>query len=383
MLEFQPSRPLTVGVELELQLLNAHSLDLSDGIMSLLEFFPDNECVKAELVQEMVEIATLPCHDLADLEAHLGELLSEVIACAERLELRICGGGSHPFSQRHAAITPKERYLRILDRSAYLARTRVTFATHVHIGLADPEEMIRIKRELVCYLPLLMAVSANSPFWHGCETGYSSYRHRALASASSYGMPPTFGSWQTFQNFFRAASRAEMCNEVKDLHWDIRPQPSLGTVEVRTMDATTTLSEAVALAALIRHLVAYLRKTPPDQRPEILPGELPWWMNRENHFRASRLGLQAECIVDEEGNTRRLGETAEAVFETLAPTAQSLGEARYLERVWRMLERPGYERQLEIYRETGSIEQVSRRLADELASDLPIDRGGDHARRRL
>ncbi len=371
MLEFQPSKPLTVGMELEYQLLNAETLELADGIMPLLECFPDSDNVQPEFIQETVEVVSDPCDDIAALEAHVRELVAEVEAQSARLGMRLCGAGTHPFSTRFAAITPKPRYLEIEEKSGYLSHTRITYATHVHVGVPEAEEMIRLTKELVPYLPVLVALSANSPFWHGYQTGFASYRQRALAATGNYGIPPNFEDWGDYQRFFKAATIAGMCRRVDDLHWDIRPQPGFGTVEVRTMDAVITVSEAVALAALVRVLVAYLRDTPPRERPQGLPTRLPGWAERENHFRASQKALDANCLLDAHGTLSPIRETIERVLDALAPKAEELGEAHYLERVRGTLEHgPGHARQVDTYQETGSLEQVVRAMVGHLRADL-------------
>jgi carboxylate-amine ligase len=371
MLEFQPSKPLTVGMELEFQLLNARSFELADGILPLLEDYPDSDNVQPEFIQETVEVVSDPCEDIAELEAHMRALVADVDEHAAGLGMRMCGAGTHPFSTRFAAITPKPRYLEIEDRSGYLSHTRITYATHVHIGVPDADEMVRLTGELVPYLPMLIALSANSPFWHGCQTGFASYRQRALAATGSYGNPPNFDDWADFQRFFKAAKNAGMCREVEDLHWDVRPQPGFGTVEVRTMDAVTTVSEAVALAALIRSLVAYLRETPAHERPPGLPRRLPDWAERENHFRASHEALGARRIADAHGELMRLDETTERLLEVLEPVAAGLGESRYLDGVRGTLAQgPGSARQLQVHEETGSLEQVVRAQVEQLRADL-------------
>lgn len=327
--------------------------------------------MQPEFIQETVEIVSDPCQNIAELDAHVRELVADVERHAAALNMRLCGAGTHPFSTRFAAITPKPRYLEIEERSGYLSHTRITYATHVHVGVPDPDEMIRLTAELVPYLPLLIALSSNSPFWHGCKTGFASYRQRALAATGSYGNPPNFSDWSEFRRFFKAAKSAGMCREVEDLHWDVRPQPGFGTVEVRTMDSLTTISEAMALAALIRSLVAYLRMTPASARPPELPGRLPDWAERENHFRASHSALQAKRIANAHGNLVSLGETVDFLLEVLEPTAKLLGESHYLERISHGLARgPGYARQLGTYEETGSLEEVVRAMVGHLRADL-------------
>lgn len=366
-IEFFPSNPLTVGLELELQLVDADTLDLADGILPLLELYPDNPYIKAEFIQETVEVASKPCADCWEFEAHLNEVVGALVDDAARLGLRLCGAGTHPFSTRFAAITPFARYLQIEEKSAYLSHTRVTYATHVHVGVAHADEMIRLCRELVAYLPIFVALSANSPFWHGCDTGFASYRQRALAATGNYGIPPRFEDWGDFQTFFGAAKRAGMARQVKDFHWDVRPQPGFGTVELRTMDAVRTVEEAVGLAALARALVAYLQHTSPEERPAELPHELPHWAHKENHFRASQAALDAECVVDRDGRLRPVREQVEAVLAAVRPVAQELGEEYLLERIRRTLrDGPGSARQRSIYAQTGSLGRVEQALVDEL-----------------
>lgn len=158
MVQFQTSKPLTVGMELEFQLLNAKSLELADGIMPLLEYYPNSDNVQPEFIQETVEVVSDPCDDIAGLDAHVRELVVDVEQHTAKLGMRMCGAGTHPFSTRFAAITPKPRYLEIEERSGYLSHTRITYATHVHVGVPDADEMIRLTGELVPYLPMLLSL---------------------------------------------------------------------------------------------------------------------------------------------------------------------------------------------------------------------------------
>jgi carboxylate-amine ligase len=376
MIEFTPSKPLTVGMELEYQLLNPTTFELADGIMPLMEFFRGSDNVQPEFVQEAVEVVSDPCEDCTELEERFRALVVDVESKSRDIGMCMCAAGSHPFSTRLAAITPEPRYLAIEQKSGYLSHTRITYATHVHVGVASPDEMIRLTGELVPYLPMLVALSANSPFWHGHMTGFASYRQRALAATGNYGIPPAFEDWADFKRFFKAAERAEMGTCIGDFHWDVRPQPDFGTVEVRTMDAVSTVSEAVTLASLVRTLVAYLRETPPDERSPQLPKRLPPWAERENHFRASQSALDARCLQNTRGHLASVRETIEGLIEVLEPVARRLGEAHYLERLRQMLDHDiGFERQVCTFEQTDSLEQVVRSLAAHLRADLDSESG--------
>lgn len=361
-LGFVPSRPYTLGVELELQLLNATSLELADGILPLMEFFPDDPHVKPEFIQNTVEIATRVCTGVAELEEHLRGLLARLRQRCTVLGMRLCGAGTHPFDRRLALITPLPRYQRIEQESGLISHLQVTFATHVHVGVDSGDRAITLMRRLKCYLPVLIALSANSPYWRGYDTGYASYRHRILAAARSYGIPPSFDDWAAFERFLESTRRAGVFQSVHDIHWDIRPRPHYGTLEVRAMDAQSSIRDAVALAALVQALARLLDGDQPDWA--LAP--LPWWLEKENHFQASRLGLGARFIYHPDGDTRPLAEVAaEAVGAATAGGA--LDHAPSVERLREMLAGDtGDRRQRRLYEQTGFLPAMLGELATHL-----------------
>ncbi len=370
-MEFKPSDPQTIGIELELQLLESETLDLADGILPLLKVYPGSLYVKPEFIQNTVEIASKVCTSIPELEAHVMSLAAGLNAKCRELGMSLCGAGSHPFSERLALITPLPRYRAIEQRYRYLSHTQITFATHVHIGMTSGDEAIAMMRALKPYLPLLIAISANSPFWRGFDTGFASYRHRILAATRSYGVPPSFESWRDFCAFFDATRRAGLFGSVNDIHWDIRPRPNWGTLEVRAMDAQSGVEEAVALASFVRVLVALLRdagRVPPAIE---LPRPLPWWIEKENHFEASRRGLAAHYIADEHGAVKPLAQVWRDVVQALRPVAENMGEREYVESLCGAVESGvGYTRQREIYRRTGSLKEVVAQLVQRFATGI-------------
>jgi carboxylate-amine ligase len=369
-MRFKASEPLSIGVELELQLLDGTTLDAADGIIPLMEFYPQSRYVKPEFIQNTVEIASKVCSDLAELESHVRSVTSGIRSRCKALGMTLCGGGSHPFSKRLAEITPTRRYLRLEKTSGYLGHIQLTFALHVHLGMPSGEEAVTVLSDLKPYLPLLLAMSASSPFWHGYDTGYVSYRHRILAATRSYGVPPSFAGWEDFTRFFEISRRAGIFETIKDIHWDIRPHPNWGTLEVRVMDMQSTIGDAVALAGFVRALVLFLQSTRGKHRPAHLPKPLPWWTERENHFQASRLGLTATYVVDEDGTVVQLADMFDRVTDAVAPVAHELGQGAYLERLRESIKRnPPYDRQRAIYHETGSLQQVAASLVDALEQD--------------
>lgn len=366
-MDFRTGDPLTVGLEFEMQLLDRHTLDLRDGVLPLLEFFPGNPHVKPESIQNTVEVTTTVCRSVAEMHGQLTPLVRTLQARAEQLGLALCGAGTHPFSQKLSLITPTPRYLAMEQHSGFLLHNQITFATHVHLGMRNGDEAVQIMHRLKPCLPLLIAVSANSPFWRGYDTDCVSYRHRLLAASRSYGVPPSFADWPAFCRFFETTRHAGLFHTVNDIHWDIRPRPHLGSLEVRAMDVAPTLSEAMALAAFIRALVMLLREHPVHPA---LPQPLPWWIEKENHYQASRRGLDAPFIWNDAGDARPLRDVWRDVQSAVAPFAGQLGESQYLESLAHAVTNGlGAARQRHAWRSRQDWTEVVRALVAELHAD--------------
>lgn len=373
-MEFTRSERLTIGLELELQLLARDSLDLVDGIGPLMEHAQGNPYVKPEFTQTSVEITSKVCKTIDELEAHVRAVATDLIEKCESLGMRVAAAGTHPFSQKHALITPLPRYQRMEKHSGLLPHRLITFATHVHLGMTSGEEAIATMRALRPYLPLLMALAASSPFWRGFDTGFACYRQRLLAARRSYGVPPQFHDWAQFCHFFETTHKAGLFETPKDIHWDLRPHPLLGTLEIRVMDAQPTVEEAAGLASLLLVLVQYLREHQTDTPG--LPKPLPWWIERENYFQASRLGLESRYVAHEDGTVIPLRALWETVAAAIEPTAAALGEAARLRALDARLDRLSYARQRALYERTGSCREIVEALVEELAGEARQSRAG-------
>lgn len=361
----------TIGVEWELQLLNAESLDLADGIMPLMEFYPDSPFVKPEYIQSCVELNSKPCPTASAAVDHLHSLARGVGKKCERLGMRLCSAGTHPFGRRLALITPTRRYHRMEKNHGYIGHNQITFATHIHVGMRSGDDAIRVMRYLTPCLPVLMAVSANSPFWRGYDSGYAAYRHRILAATPHYGLPPYFGGWNEFVEAFNMAQRARMIESFKDIHWDIRPHPDFGTLEVRVMDAQIDLDALRMIAALTRSLVVYIADQSDELLDRALPARLPYWIERENHYRASHQALAAQYIIDEKGQTRPLMKLVTDIIEQATPAAEKIGEGATMNALQEWVEHgAGYQEQRRVFAETSSLLEVVRHLAAVLDEKL-------------
>jgi glutamate---cysteine ligase / carboxylate-amine ligase len=254
---FHPSGP-SVGVELEWQLVDRSSLDLRAGVLNLAELMPNEPCIKPEMLQTSVETVTPPGESTAALRSGLHDVVARLVDAACRLDLALVGTGTHAFCERLPPITPLPRYLAVERRCGYFAHTQTVCSLQTHVGMPSGEVAVRVMRDVRGFLPILLGLSASSPFYHGYQTPFASYRHLVLASGHTSGMPPPFEDWQAFVRFLETVERASVFGSFRDMHWDARLRPDFGTIEVRIMDAQPTIARSLALAALVHCLLVHL-----------------------------------------------------------------------------------------------------------------------------
>lgn len=374
-MEFEPSSPFTLGMEMEFQLLDSESMDLVYRASPILEKYQGDEHVKPEYQENTIEVTSGIFKDVDGLKDDMTRRIAALVRTSAEFGIKLCGAGTHPFSTRLAIITPSPRYLQMKEDEGYLSRTQVTFATHVHVGLPDGETAVRIMHELKAYLPMFIALAASSPFWRGHDTKFASYRHRILAATRSYGIPPNFSSWDEFCDFFSSMKRAGAYETINDIHWDIRPRPHLGTLEIRAMDVQPTVAEAGALAAFVRAVTLYLERTRQADRPTCMPTPLRWWLEKENHYQASHLGISAQFISNNAGDSRELSVVFADVIREIEGVAVEAGDGRHMARLRAMVETGlSYARQRETYQSTRSFEKVLLELNQKLEREAGIDR---------
>ncbi len=356
----------TVGCEWELQLLRQDTLELADGILAFAEEVGEYALIKPEFLQCCIEINTAPVEAAADLEAALNTVLANIAAHARTMGVCLAASGTHPFDRKPAIVTPSERYLRLAEqRSGAPAIHPVTFATHIHVACRDGDKAIRAMRRLAPCLPALLAIGANSPFWHGADTGYCCFRQRLLASNPTYGLPPYFESWDDFNRLVDAGIRSRTIESFRDLHWDIRPHGDLGTLELRVLDAQIDAHRIAQIAALVRALVVVAAD--PKLPDSAFPARLPHWMELDNHFRACKSGLGAEIIVSDSGDTEPMMHVVEQLFDLVRLEADNLGDSALLAALERtLLSRNGTALQRAAWQPNRSCKAITRFLAESL-----------------
>jgi carboxylate-amine ligase len=355
----------SLGVEIELQLVDARTMALRSGILEILATLPKeySGSVKPELMQCYLEINTGVCRDVGEVERDLIPKVRAVQDAAARCGLRLFWGATHPFSHWiDQEVTPNERYQGLIDLLQDTARRLVTFGLHVHVGLDSGDKAIMVCDRIMGHLPMLLALSCNSPFWNGRNTGLLSHRVKVMEGLPTAGLPPLMRNWSEYVWLLNHMVETGFIKTIREIWWDVRPHHNFGTVEVRICDMPPDLPSVLALTALIQCLVV-------DLSEEIDRGTYQFdchpMMVRQNKWRACRYGMDAQLVDLTSRRTVPVRTVIRDLVERLAPTAEALGCASQLRSVLDMAERPtGAQRQLAIYTETGDLAEVVRRMME-------------------
>jgi len=363
----------TVGVEEEMMIVDAESFDLVNAIESLLEDAgaynverTDGE-VKPELMESVLEIATKPCPDLPAAADQLHSLRHQVCEIAARRGLSIGSAGTHPFAKwEHQRIVARPRYRDLISALRFVARQELIFGMHVHIGIDDPDKAIYVANGMRVHVAVLQALSANSPFWRGDQTGLLSTRTPIFRAFPRVGMPPAYADWEDYERQVEFMVASGVMEDYTYLWYDVRPHPNLGTVEIRCCDSQTRVEHSIALTALIQAMVKELAECFEAGRPL---SDHQWQMLDENKWLAARHGLDAELV--DLPSSERVGARAltRRLLERLTPLAQDLNGAAALDGIRDLLQRGnGAARQITVYEANQDLNEV---MAEIIAATAP------------
>ncbi len=312
----------TVGIEEELMILDPSSYALVNAIEDLVQDTPDGE-IKPELMESVLEISTNPCADMREASAALRALRRQVHDIAEHKQLCIGSAGTHPLARwEDQRITAAPRYRDLVDELRFVARQEIIFGLHVHIGLDDPEKAIHVANGMRVHVPILLALSANSPFWRGDDSGLASTRMPIFRQFPRVGIPPYYDGWADYERRIGFMVDTGVMEDYTWLWYDVRPHPNFGTVEIRAMDAQTHVEHTLALAALIQAMVKELAEHF-DAGKQL--SDYPYEMLDENKWLASRHGLDGELVDLPERETVSTKALARRLYERLREHAQDLG----------------------------------------------------------
>ena len=354
----------TLGVEVELQLVDAESLALRSAIAEVLAEVPPelHDSVKPEFMQCYVEINTGVCRTVDEVEADLSQKIRLVEHAADRHGVRLFWAATHPFSRwRDQEITPNERYYRLADWLQETVVRPVTFGLHVHVGVDSGDKAIQVAHRIQRHLPVLLAMSANSPFWQGRATGHHAHRIEVLEGFPTGGLMPALGSWGEYLELVGQMTEAGFIDSHRELWWDVRPNAENGTIEIRICDMPADLPDLLGLTAMIQCLVRSLSDE--IDRGTTVPEPHPL-MIRQNRWRACRFGLGAELVNPNTMESLSARRAADELIRRLDTVSGFLGCRRHLDHALDMTTRPtGSQRQLALSDEVGDLAEVVRRLA--------------------
>lgn len=327
MVEFRKSKPFSLGVEIELQIVDKQSLNLVPRAPEILGMVPDDlkDRVKPEFIRSMIEVNTVVCSDMEQVSENLADLIKLAETLAAENDCLLFATSLHPFAKYSDQIlSDHPRYSRIMDDLQMVGRRFITQGLHVHVGMDDKEDAIRVCDNIRLFLPILLALTCSSPYYEGLDTGLQSYRAKLFEALPLAGMPDELGSWDEFIEMANLLTNTGIINEVRDLWWDVRPHPDFGTIEIRICDLPSRFEEILAIVALIQGLVVNITETDKHLNPNIQ-------VLKSNKWQAARYGLEGRFVYPLLQKKISMHEAAAEIFAKAAPAMEQLGTDKYLE----------------------------------------------------
>lgn len=367
------SRPsLTIGIEEEYQTIDPETRDLRSHIQA--EIIEKgrmilSEQVKPEMHQSVIEIGTVVCNTIQQAKEEIRTIRREIVNLARKNGLRIAAGGTHPFAEwARQEIHPDPRYQSMVEDLKMVARANLIFGLHVHIGIEDRETAIQVMNGARYFLPHLLALSSNSPFWQGMETGLKSYRCKVFDKFPRTNIPDIYSSWSEFKNYVDLLIKTKCIDDAKKIWWDIRPHPHYPTLEFRVCDMPMRFEESIAIAALCQAIIAKLYKIHEKNQSF---RHYSRSLIMENKWRAARYGLDGKLIDFGKQTEVPERELIAEVLEFIEDVVDDLGSRNEIMYIHQILRHgTGADRQLRVFHQTGDLKQVVDYMISETETGL-------------
>ena len=363
---------LSIGIEEEYQTIDPTTRDLRSHIHAEIVAKGRTrlgEVVKPEMHQSVVEIGTGVCKNIKEAKEEIRSIRRQIIGLARENHLRLAAAGTHPFAQwREQEIYPDERYHTIVEDMKMVARANLIFGLHVHIGIEDRETAIHMMNHARYFLPHMLALSTNSPFWLGMNTGLKSYRCKVFDKFPRTNIPDYFPSWGEYENFIKLLIKTNCIDNAKKIWWDIRPHPFFNTIEFRVCDIPMRADETIAIAALIQATVAKLYKLYTANQGFRLYRRA---LIMENKWRAARYGLDGKLIDFGKQKEVPARDLVREYLDFVDDVVDELDSREELNYIHTMLETgSGADRQLRLFQETGDLKKVVDYIMEETEAGL-------------
>jgi carboxylate-amine ligase len=347
---------LTIGVESEYQVLDATTLNLTPRANDILSMTTLTN-LSNELFQSTIEFITPVCSSVREIEEYYTSAMPILHSEGKSLGLTFCGTGTHPRAGYwDRLITPTLRYQSLVAENKWLIRRMAVYGLHVHLGMKSGDDCIKFHNFFLHFIPHLIALSASSPFWHGMNTELVSCRPTMFEALPTAGIPYPIKDWRDFEDLIKRLQLTKSIKSFKDLWWDIRPSPSHGTIEIRICDGAATTSEMLSIVAFIHTLGIWFEE---NQEEWLQSKPLNQWIFRENKWRAIRIGLHADVVISNDGDTRSIRDDLARWMELLSPYYKKLNYQIYRTGLEQILSKGNSsDRQKKLFEQTQSIEDV-------------------------
>ena len=335
---FQKSKALSLGVELELQLVNTHDYDLAPYAEDMLRIMAKTSlpgAVVPEMTSSMIEISTGVCQSSSEVLGQLSQIRDALVKSADKLNIAVVGGGTHPFQKWHERrIYDKPRFRELSELYGYLSKQFTIFGQHVHVGCPDADTALLTLHRMSRYIPHFIALSASSPYVQGQDTAFDSARLNSVFAFPLSGRAPFALTWADFTVYFDKMTRTGVVKSMKDFYWDIRPKPEFGTIEIRVFDTPLTVERAAALSGFVQSLASWFMTDQP-----FMPTEDDYLVYTYNRFQACRFGLDAVYVDPATGSHMPLRQHILLTFQKIEPHAAINGASAFLQMLKSSVER--------------------------------------------
>ena len=368
-ISFNRSKDFTLGIEVEFQLLDPSNLELCSKSVDILQILPRDLStrIKPEFIQSMVEVNTRVCNNIKEAAQDLSDSIRFLEKTAEDQGCCLFASSLHPFSSYlDQELYPDPRYKNILEELQIVGKQLITQGLHCHIGLNSGDTVIKVFDKLRAFLPMLLALSASSPYLEGRDTGFASFRSKLFDALPRSGMPEVLESWDNYCQLVQLLKKCHIINQPRDIWWDVRPSPELGTIEVRICDIPARFEQIIALCALIQALVAAIATDSISEFPMHIEVVL------NNKWQAARHGLEGLFVDQQRFEKKTMKNMLTRTIKALEPVFHELGSSDYLPILEKMIhEGPTSTIFRKHLKETGSLKKVIKRLQHEFWNTTP------------
>jgi len=369
-LPFTESKQVSIGMELEFQIIDPKTFGLISRSKDLLQQIKESRFkshITPEITQGMIEVNSSIHHSVKEMHKELLNLRDFILLNAKKIPINFCGGGAHPFHKwAKQKIFPSARYKNLSKKFRYLTKFATVFGQHVHIGCKSGDDAIYLTHALARYVPQLIAMCASSPFYQENDTGYFSSRLNIFSAFPLTGVMPYLTSWEQFSEYFYKMRDLEVIQTMKDFYWDVRPKPEFGTVEIRVCDTPLTIKKALTVTAYVQALAFYLL----EERPFLVCPDL-YYLYNHNKFQASRYGFEGTIIEPATSQAYLISEDIANTLKKIERYANQLDNMGYISKLMDEVANNQTDTKLlrKIYKETNSFAKVVEEQCKLLTAD--------------